>query len=133
MIVVDTIEVYIIVVFYVHEKKMRTIFLEDSPLIPWRKSNCRVFWPDGCPRKAIRISYIEIITCRDGLNLLYFSYLSGWSELFGDGADLESFTCLLVIPISFVSAWTSLKLLLGSLVAAILGRIESCMLSPRTI
>lgn len=120
-------------VFYVHEKKMRTIFLEDSPLIPWRKSNRRVFWPDGCPRKAIRISYIEIITCRDGLNLLYFSYLSGWSELFGDGADLESFTCLLVIPISYVSAWTSLKLLLGSLVAAILGRIESCMLSPRTI
>lgn len=53
-------------------------------------------------------------------SLVYFSYLSGRSELFGDGADLESFTLLLVIPISYVSAWTSLKLLLESLVDAVL-------------
>lgn len=53
-------------------------------------------------------------------SLIYFSYLSGWSEFFGNGADLESFTLLLVITISYVSAWTSLKLLLESLVDAIL-------------
>lgn len=54
--------------------------------------------------------------------LIYFSYISGWSEVFGDGDDLESSTPMLIIPICYVSAWTSLKLLLESLVDTVLGK-----------